>query len=94
MFSTFINCGVKRKDANALSRVAPDNGRRLEHLESISSPSSYNPFQPGHQLHYFQFDFDPFLPQTIFMPNPSINNARFAGSDPAACGCGSGYVSR
>ena len=29
MFSTFINCGVKRKDANALSRMAPDNGRRL-----------------------------------------------------------------
>ena len=33
-FSTFINCGVKRKDANALSRVAPNSGRRPGHLES------------------------------------------------------------
>jgi hypothetical protein len=27
MFSTCIDCGVRRKDANALSRVAINNGR-------------------------------------------------------------------
>ncbi len=27
-------------------------------------------------------------------PNRSINTARFAGSDPTACGCWSGYVGR
>ena len=35
MFSTFINCGVKRKDANALSRVGYQRSSLVVKLPNI-----------------------------------------------------------